>query len=237
MTQSLSPVTLVLLPGLDGTQAFLGPLLSKLPNWILPVVVTYPTSGSQAYADLLLQVQREVTGLNRFHVLGWSFAGPLALMLAAAEPQRVRSVVLSASFVRPPRPLLSKVGFALHGPTIWAWRAARRMPVWLLRPRKDLFRMAKTQTWREVPASVIAQRLRSIRTVDARDTLRALPQRRLYLAAGNDGTVPRHNAEEIRRLKPETIFATIPGGHFAMFTHADAAAQVIARFIRSQAQD
>lgn len=224
----------MLLPGLDGTGAFLSPLLAHLPNWILPVVVTYPTSGSQSYAELVSRVRQEVAGLSAFHVLGWSFAGPLALMLATAEPRRVRSVILSASFVRPPRPLLSQVGFALNGPTVWAWRAARRMPVWLLRPRKDLFRMAKTQTWREVPASVIAQRLRSIHTVDARDTLRALSQQLLYLAARTDGTVPRHNAEEIARLRPEAKFATIPGGHFAMFTHPYAAAEAISSFIGSQ---
>jgi len=221
----------VLLPGLDGTNAFLGPLLAHLPDWIRPIVVTYSTSGSQSYAELLSRVRANLEGSSAFHVLGWSFAGPLALMLAAAEPQRVRSVILSASFVRPPRPLLSRLGFALNGPVIWGWRAARRMPVWLMRPRNDLFRMAKTQTWREVPATVIAKRLHSIRTVDAREALRVLRQPLLYLGAHNDSTVPKHNADEIAHLRPDTAFATIPGGHFAMFTHPAAAAGAIASFV------
>jgi hypothetical protein len=41
--------TLVLLPGLDGTEIFFGPLLSQLPSWIDPVVITYPPTGPNMY--------------------------------------------------------------------------------------------------------------------------------------------------------------------------------------------
>jgi dipeptidyl aminopeptidase/acylaminoacyl peptidase len=57
----MNPTTLVLSPGLDGTEIFLGPLLL---------------------------VHAEVASLDRFAILGWSFGGPLALMDAA---QRVRT--------------------------------------------------------------------------------------------------------------------------------------------------
>ena len=53
--------TLVLLPGLDGTDAMFAPLLESLPPWICPVVVTYPASGPNGYDDLLPLVQRAVT--------------------------------------------------------------------------------------------------------------------------------------------------------------------------------
>lgn len=168
-------------------------------------------------------------------MLGWSFGGPLALMLASAEPDRARSIILSASFVRPPRRILSSFGFALNGSALVAWRAARRLPLWLLKPRQDLFRMAKAQTWREVPASVIAARLQAIRRLDARELLRGCPQPLLYLAARNDGTVPRRNAEEIARLRPDTVMKTIEGRHFAMFSHPRESAAAIARFIESSA--
>src|SRR5215470_15098884 len=82
--------TLILLPGLDGTEVFFRPLLAALPSWIRPVVVTYPTSGANGYADLLPLVESAVADIEAFYVLGWSFSGPLALMLAAKEPQRTR---------------------------------------------------------------------------------------------------------------------------------------------------
>jgi len=123
----LTPATLVLLPGLDGTEIFLQPLLGALPDGVRPLVVTYPLAGPNRYADLLAVVREAVAGIGEFHVLGWSFSGPLALMLANAEPQRVRSVILSASFVRPPRPELAMLRFALREPVIWLWREVMKV--------------------------------------------------------------------------------------------------------------
>lgn len=224
-------MVLVLLPGLDGTEIFLQPLLAALPEKIRPLVVTYPETGIQRYAHLLEVVRKAVDGIPAFHLLGWSFSGPLALMLAAAEPQRVRSVILSASFVRPPRPELSSIRFAVSGASMWLWRAARRLPLWLARPRGDAFRLAKSQTWRRIPARTLAVRMREVMQVDARAELSACRQPLLYLAASRDGMVPRRCAEEILRLRPATRLATIEGEHFAMYTNPRAAARAIAEFI------
>jgi pimeloyl-[acyl-carrier protein] methyl ester esterase len=101
---STSPATLVLLPGLDGTEVFFRPLVASLPSWVKPVIVTYPTTGANGYADLLPLVEAAVASIENFYILGWSFSGPLALMLAAKEPRRTQGVILSASFIRPPLP-------------------------------------------------------------------------------------------------------------------------------------
>jgi pimeloyl-ACP methyl ester carboxylesterase len=223
--------TLVLLPGLDGTEIFLQPLLGALPPDVRPLVVSYPVAGPNRYPELLAVVREAVAGLDEFHVLGWSFSGPLALMLANAEPRRVRSVILSASFVRPPRPRLAKLRFALVGPAIWTWRAVRRLPLWLLRPRSDPFRQAKTLTWRRLSARVLAKRIRAITTVDVREELRACPQRVLYIAASRDAIVPRRCLDEILVVRPSVEVATIEGEHFALYANPRPAAQAISRFI------
>jgi len=93
-------VTLVLLPGLDGTSVFFRPLLAALPSWVEPLVIEYPSDGGDDYPHLLALVSEAVRGLDAYWVLGWSFSGPLALMLAARDPDRVRGVILCASFVR-----------------------------------------------------------------------------------------------------------------------------------------
>jgi pimeloyl-[acyl-carrier protein] methyl ester esterase len=100
-----NPITLVLLPGLDGTDVFFRPLLESLPEWITPMVVQFPTAGANEYSDLLRLVRSALAESTSCYVLGWSFSGPLALMLAAAEPAKVRGVILVSSFVRPPRPI------------------------------------------------------------------------------------------------------------------------------------
>lgn len=96
------PITLVLLPGLDGTDVFFRPLLATLPKWITPLVVQFPPVGVNEYPDLLAKVRNTLAEAARYYVLGWSFSGPLALMLAAAEPEKVQGVVLASTFVRPP---------------------------------------------------------------------------------------------------------------------------------------
>lgn len=227
----MKPTTLVLLPGLDGTDIFFQPLLAALPPSVRPLVVSYPAATGQSYAELLALVRRTIADLPECHVLGWSFSGPLALMLAAAEPGKVRGVILAASFVRAPNPLLARLRFVLVGPVIWSWRAARRLPLWLLRPRTDALRQAKTRTWKQVSARVLAARLRAIMGVDARAPLREIAQPVLYLASSQDAIVPHRNRDEIVRLRPSVRLATIPGQHQAMYTHPHAAAQAIADFL------
>jgi pimeloyl-ACP methyl ester carboxylesterase len=229
----MKPLTLVLLPGLDGTEIFLQPLLRALPESVRPLVVCYPIAGPNRYPDLLAIVREAVAGLDQFHVLGWSFSGPLALMLAAEEPQRVRSVILSASFVRPPRPALASIRFMISGHSIWLWRAARRLPLWVLRPRSDAFRQAKMQTWRRVSARVLAKRVREIMSVDAREALRACRQPVLYLAASRDSIVPRRCLDEILSVHPSVKVATIEGEHIAMYANPQAAARAIAGFLNA----
>ena len=78
------PETLVLLPGLDGTEVFFRPLLASLPEGVRPHVVSFPPAGATEYGDLLAIVRAAVSEIPSFYVLGSSFAGPLALMLAEA---------------------------------------------------------------------------------------------------------------------------------------------------------
>jgi pimeloyl-ACP methyl ester carboxylesterase len=225
------PATLVLLPGLDGTEVFFAPLLAALPETMRPVVVTYPHSRDHGYAELLALVRRAIAGESECYVLGWSFSGPLALMLAMAEPDRVRGVILSATFVRAPNPVLRRVRHVLCGPTVLAWRVVRRLPLWLTRPRADPMRRAKTQTLRRVSSAVLAARLREILRVDVREPLRSCTQPVLYLASSDDGIVPAHNVAEVREVRPGVQVVTIDGPHQAMFTNPRAAAAAIAAFV------
>lgn len=223
--------TLVLLPGLDGTEVFFAPLVASLPASVRPVVVSYPHSRDYGYAELLALVRATVAEIPECYVLGWSFSGPLALMLATAEPAKVRGVILSATFVRPPNPMLLRLRHAVVAPTVWTWRAGRRLPLWLFKPRTDPFRRAKSQTWRRNSARVVAARLRAILGVDAREALRACSQPVLYIASSRDDVVPRHNLDEIVQVRPAVQVVTIDGPHQAMFTNPHAAAGAIVGFI------
>jgi pimeloyl-ACP methyl ester carboxylesterase len=225
------PTTLVLLPGLDGTEIFFRPLLTVLPAAIRPVVVTLPMSGANDYVTLLRHVRGQIADIPDCIVLGWSFAGPLAIMLAATEPGKVRGLILAATFARPPLRLLPLLRPVLVAPVIWAWRFCRRLPLWLLRPPDDPLRRAKTETWTRIPARVLAARLRAISQVDVRATLRACPPPVLYLRSQSDFFVPPDNAAEIAQLRLDVRTVTIPGRHLALYSNPRAAATAITDFV------
>jgi pimeloyl-[acyl-carrier protein] methyl ester esterase len=144
--------TLVLLPGLDGTEVFFRPLLATLPPWIQPKVVGFPPSGANEYTDLVAFVREAVSDISSFFVLGSSFAGPLALMLAEAEPDKVSGVILATTFVSPPRRIYAQIQFTAVEPVIWMLRASRRIPVWLSRGPTDQLRLDKAETWKREAA-------------------------------------------------------------------------------------
>ena len=221
--------TLVLLPGLDGTEIFFRPLLAALPTWVKPLVVTYPISGANDYSDLLAVVQAAVEDSKEFYVLGWSFSGPLAVMLTVKDPTRVRGVILCASFVRPPHPVLSWLPVAVISPVVHLVRWARRTPMFLF---NDMFRRDKAATWARVPTRVLVARSRAILSLDARDCLRECSRPVLYVAGSRDRIVPSWNAQEVVRELPSTKVVTIDGPHLALYTNPAAAVHAIVGFIR-----
>jgi pimeloyl-[acyl-carrier protein] methyl ester esterase len=221
---------LILLPGLDGTEIFFRPMLAALPPWIEPVVVTFPTSGPNDYASLLDLVQSAIPETRDFYVLGWSFSGPLALMLAANDP-RVRGVILCASFVRPPLRGLTWLRPVAKTPVISAVRLGRRVPLLLSRQTTDLLWLDKAATWARVPSSALAARTRAIARLDATECLRACSRPVLYLAGSRDKVVPRRNAEEVLRESRSAKLVTIEGRHLALYTNPEAAVEAIVEFI------
>lgn len=230
------PATLILLPGLDGTEVFFRPLLASLPDWITPIVVQFPTAGANAYSDLLRLVRSALAETNRCYVLGWSFSGPLALMLAEAEPAKVRGVILASTFVRPPRPIYARLRWAAVTPTVWMLRFGKRLPVWLSRSASDRLRQDKTETWNRVTASMVAARIRALLQVDARELLKDCPAPVLCLAGSDDGIVPHSNVKEIACAQSSVQVRMIEGQHFALYTNPTAAAGAIEAFIEKESR-
>jgi pimeloyl-[acyl-carrier protein] methyl ester esterase len=224
-------IRLVLLPGLDGTEVFFAPLLAALPEWIKPVVITYPASGANRYADLLALVLTAVEDEEDFYVLGWSFSGPLALMLAAQRRNKVRGVILCASFVRPPLPGISWLRCVVGAPVVHLIRLARRAPLLSTRLSTDAYRRDKAATWVRVSSRTLASRARAVLALDARNCLRECSRPVLYLAGSRDKVIPRRNVDEVMRELPSTKVVTVDGPHLALYTNPKAAARAIVEFI------
>src|SRR5438477_10571709 len=95
-------VKLILMPGMDGTGELFAPLLRALGDSMESSVLQYPADEPLGYAELLPRVRAEIPRRAPFVLLGESFSGPLALMLAAEAPAGLRGVILCASFATSP---------------------------------------------------------------------------------------------------------------------------------------
>jgi pimeloyl-ACP methyl ester carboxylesterase len=98
----------------------------------------------------------------------------------------------------------------------------------------DDFRRDKEECWSRVPSSTLAARARAILDVDLRSAP-ACAAPLLYVGGSKDIVVPRWNARAVGRAIPSARVVTIDGPHLALYTKAQAAAAVIADFMRQHA--
>src|ERR1700749_187537 len=98
------PISLILLPGLAGTGLLFQPLLAALPPNINPIVVRYPGDRDLTYEQLLPLALNAIPKTGPFLLLGESFSGPLATMIAAQPPTNLVGLILCATFVTRPWP-------------------------------------------------------------------------------------------------------------------------------------
>lgn len=211
-----------LMPGMDGTGRLFGPLLAALSSGVVARVVEYPRHLA-GYDELLSH-----TGVPAAPVclVAESFSGPLALRLAARAPDRVRAIVLVASFVRGPRSPLA-FGPALDlllaaRPPRFALRAAllgADAPAALVDELRDAIA--------SVPAATIAARVREAARTDAREDLRSLRQPLVWVRASRDRLVSAQATRDARAVRPDLDVRVVSGPHLLAQTRPREIAQII----------
>lgn len=220
---------LILLSGLDGTECLLGPIVRAWgPD---AVAVAYPAELPSDYAARLPLVIQSLPVDRDFILLGWSFSGPLALMAAAAMPARLKGVVLCATFVEKPLPLVPQFARRLTIPALYRLPGSRPLATRILSSTRAKEAHALIELALDaVPTSEVAARVRQVLSVNAADELMSCPVPILDLRALTDRVVPRLNAERIKRMRPDVEIRTTPGPHFAFATQAAEAPAEIHRF-------
>ena len=221
---------LLLLPGMDGTGRLFAPLLTSLPPSLTAIAVSYPLDKPHGYDGLLTLVEEAASGLDDFVVVGESFSGPLALMLASKNPPGIRGVVLCASFVR----------FPLSIPEQWRGMVRpwmfRIQPTWLVAlvllgrhawgPLGRLLR----ESIRSVSPEALTARAVAVTRVDVTAELMACSVPVLYLRAAGDLIIRPGCWELVQSMRPEAEMALLPGPHLVLQVSPSEAATVLANF-------
>jgi len=216
--------TLVLLPGMDGSDKLFGPLQAAAPAGTETVAVGYPPGPHNGYDDLIPTVRARLPTDRPFFLLGWSFSGPLALLVAAERPPGLRGLILAASFVKTPVPWLPRWMRGLATPTLFRfYPAASRAKALLGGYGTPEVRRLLAEAHAFAGPAALACRARAALSIDATAALAACPVPVLYLRARKDGVIPGSRADEIKDLLPSLEIADIDGPHLALVTNPAAA--------------
>jgi pimeloyl-[acyl-carrier protein] methyl ester esterase len=226
------PVTLVLLPGLDGTGILFEPLLKHLSQQISALVIALPYDRALDYSNLVDVVSSSLPRDESYFLLGESFSGPLALMLADKNPSQLKGVILCATFIRNPT-YLPSILYHLAG--TWMFHFS---PLFI--QAKALFSGYSTPELRQllrkahekVQPSVMANRIRAVLRLNCERELKQCSVPLAYIRGSFDRVVPRKNCAEILRLKPSVREYVISAPHLVLQTQPAAAAEAIERFIK-----
>lgn len=224
-------VTLVLLPGMDGTGDLFQPFVASIGDKFLVKVVTYPRFEPLSYSDLESIVTSALPEDGPFVMLGESFSGPIAISIAASRPRGLMGLVLCCTFARNPRPRLRSLSFLIGALPIGAF-FARTISRTLLgrfstRALREMFLEAVTK----VTPETFQARLRSVLSVDVTSELAAVEAPILYLRAHEDAVVPAAAAELIKRVQPGLKVVEVDAPHFLLQAVPGKAAQVVSEFI------
>lgn len=225
-------MTLVLLPGMDGTGLLFAPFVRALPEWVKPVIVSYPGDRPLDYRGHLEIVMASLPQDGPFVLLGESFSGPLALMAAARRPRGLAGVILSATFVDWPLPLPPCAARLLVSCGVFRLKSTRLfcrvvMGKSASTEMKELFPVVLA---RLTPAA-LAARAGAVIGLDCTAELRNCPVPLLALVAGRDRIVSGRCAELMQRVRPDMEISRFDSPHLILQLATDAAVERICGFL------
>jgi pimeloyl-[acyl-carrier protein] methyl ester esterase len=222
---------LLLLPGMDGTGLLFRRFVEALPAGLTAVIASYDRSTRASQDELLARLPR----LAEPHVIvGESFSGPLAIRRAVGDAS-VGGVVLVASFVRPPRPILSTLSSL--GSVVFRRPPPRSFVrhVLLGGSVDDVLVDEVRDAIAGVGSDVLADRLRQLGVVDVRPALGQLTCPLLYLQARRDRLVPASHGAEIVGFGPGRRLVDFDTGHLVLQSRPVESAGHLADFVRTLA--
>lgn len=226
-------ITVVLLPGMDGTGRLFQWLIQEFPSWLKPHVIFYPTDIPLGYDELCNEVRRSLPKEEGFVIVAESFSGPIAIQIGSESLKNLRGIVLCASFAKSPS-LFPGIVLKLFLQS-WLFRASlsKRLAQWLL-----IGNAASPELIQELDAAldsvkpkVLADRLKSAVSVDVSTLLSQCSVPLLYIAATEDKLVGAEALKTILRIRPDIEHIDIKAPHLVLQVAPKEATAAIIRFV------
>jgi pimeloyl-[acyl-carrier protein] methyl ester esterase len=224
-------ITLVLLPGMDGTGELFAPLVKALPSSIITIVVSYPVDKTMSYEALTAYAQAYVPKNSPYILLGESFSGPIAISLASQADAQLKGLILACTFASNPRPKLSKLSFLVPAMPINKWLFPSTFRVLMGKFQDENVRNLLAAALRKVPPKIMRARLDSVIDADYSEKLKNIQAPILYLQARHDYLVPASAAKLIQQYAKNVDLVTLEAPHLLLQIATKEAALHIQNFI------
>ncbi len=227
-------ITLVLLPGLDGTGALFEGFVAALGPDIQVIKVSYPPDRPLDYADLE-SVARSCLPLDEpFFLLAESFSGPIAVSIAASSPPGLLGLILCCTFARNPLPWLAPARHAIGAVPVRLAPLALIRYLTLGRFSSTPIEHALSDSLALLRPSVVRARVRAVLSVNVTPLLRLIRVPALYLRASEDRIIRRSASELIASVLPDIEVAEFEAPHFLLQAAPEQAAFAVVRFMQSR---
>jgi pimeloyl-[acyl-carrier protein] methyl ester esterase len=229
----LSAITLVLLPGLDGTGNLFASFLPELPPTVKVITAAFPSQRFLPYPELVSWLREIVPKDGPFAILAESYGTPLAVNFAATHPPNLTGIILTAGFISNPVRRWGPLPKLLARPLFFRFRPPDFLHEYFTvgSHAPESLKLALRRTVRSLNAEVLAKRARATIDCDAREEIRQVKVPLLYLQATEDRLVGSDCLDEIKRLHPETISLSIRAPHLLLQREPRIAASAIIGFL------
>lgn len=224
-------ITLVLLPGLDGTGLLLNEFAASFGPEVEVIAVPYPDDPAFGYTELEEFARAALPSDRPFFLLGESFSGPIAISIAASAPPGLLGMVLCCSFAKNPMSLLS-----LARPLVGAL-PVKALPLGLLSllvlgrfstpERRAMLAAALAQ----VSTTTLQARMKAALSIDVSQLLPAVTVPLLYMRAIEDCVVLPSSATHIASLASDCRVIKFVAPHFLLQVLPIATALTVGEFM------
>jgi hypothetical protein len=211
-------LTLVLLPGMDGTGLLFGPFLSEMRNKINFEVISYPPDRILTYTELVADVKSKLPTKGHWLLLAESFSGPVGIKVLDSIRHKPLALLLCSSFAKSPVNSPSTLLLNLVSNLLFKVKPPRLVVENFLLGKSandELIELFYTAI-KLVKPDVLAHRLKEILAVDVSVELRRFDVPIFYLQALQDSLVSAQSAEYICKNNSLVTLTKIVGPHLIL---------------------
>jgi aminoacrylate hydrolase len=242
---------LMLVPGLAGRGSF---WISQVPDFsrdFRTVVHDHRGAGRSTHSRITYSIEQmaddtlrlmDALGIEAAHFVGHSTGGAIGQLIATEHPERLRCLVLSATWAGPDpyfRRLFESRKQTLLDSGVEAYLKASALsqttPRWVSDNDEFLTEFHAATAADYSPIEVVASRIDAIVRHDHRHRLRQIRLPTLVIVARDDMITPPFYSEELAAAIPgATLVLLEGGGHFSPAIESSAYNAAVGGFLRSQ---